>query len=275
MKNVVGQKNFRGGIGAGAFQFAAGECAFAANIHFAGWSHGSAKCFADVAEIEPAAITVFPMRRVEVGHFGLEVEMRGGNRKLALFDGEAVVPQREFCGCGDGNGKKSLVGESDILPFEISGVERMSQAAASIQCEMQIAAFQGERRFDVVVENPSVGEFDVPDAQPEKIFALRLCGSAGHGGNVGGAVFFDADVDMGFADDQLRERDFSAPEGIDVQAGTHFFGSEERLRAGGLFSVNDQAVYGGAEREPLDRDAANVRLPASDFVDAADGEAPN
>src|SRR5258708_32672134 len=66
MKNVVTQNDLGTRIAAGAFEFAAGESAFAAQIYFSRRGHGRTQYFAQIHAIHPAAVTRFPLRRLEV-----------------------------------------------------------------------------------------------------------------------------------------------------------------------------------------------------------------
>src|SRR6202158_4586714 len=115
MKNVVTQNDLGTRICAGPFEFAAGESAFAAQIYFSRRGHGRAQYFAEIHEIRPAAVTVFPLRGLEVGHLRLQVESRSSDNKLTLFDGEAVMPKREFRRGADRQRKKALDRKSTRL----------------------------------------------------------------------------------------------------------------------------------------------------------------
>src|SRR5260370_5189257 len=54
MKNVVTQNDLGTRICAGAFEFAPGESAFAAQVYFSGRAHGRAQYFAEIHETHPA-----------------------------------------------------------------------------------------------------------------------------------------------------------------------------------------------------------------------------
>src|SRR5258705_3823506 len=71
MKNVVTQNDLGTRICASPFEFAADESAVASQIYFSSRGHGRAQYFAKIGEIDPAAVTVFPLRGLEIGHLRL------------------------------------------------------------------------------------------------------------------------------------------------------------------------------------------------------------
>src|SRR6267142_2583152 len=164
MENIVGQQNVGAGIVSDAFEFAIGVGAFAVEINFAGGRQRRAERFAEVHQIDPSAVAVFPVGLLEIGHFGLQVEARSADSELALLDGEAFVPYGEFGGCAERQRDKTLVGELYIFPVERSGVERVFEAAAGVEGQLEITAFEGQRALDIVVKDPAVREFEVADA---------------------------------------------------------------------------------------------------------------
>ena len=238
VQDVVVQVDFGTGKSALACQFAAGKSPFTAQIHFTDRGEGRAQCLAKVGKADPAAIAVFPLRRLEIGHFGLQINSRSAHGELPLFDGESVAPKSEFSGSADGQRDKTFLGEGDAFPIEVPGVERMIEAASGIEVQSEVAALQCQRSLSVVVEDPSIGKFQTADAQIKKSFACWFGGNALHDRDIRGAVFFDAKMKMWFADNDVGERNLTAPDGVNVQAGVDFFGREKRFGAVRLGSVN-------------------------------------
>src|SRR5439155_15415198 len=107
----------------------------------------------------------------EVRHLSLDIEAGSADAELTLLDGEAVTPESEFGRGAEWDGEEALAGEEGVFPLQIAGVERMVHAAASVEIQLQIVAFESQRSFDVVVEHPTVGEREAANGQIEEGFA--------------------------------------------------------------------------------------------------------
>jgi hypothetical protein len=69
------------------------------------------------------------------------------------------------------------------------------------------------------------------------------------------------------------QRNFAAPEGIDLKPGLNFLRGKERFSSDRFLATDDEALDGGAHRKPLDGKAAEFSLATGNGIDAFDGEA--
>src|SRR5262249_32921357 len=117
---------------------------------------------------------------------------------------------------------------------------------------------------------------EAANAQIEKSFAQWFGGRLrreGERGNIGGAVFFGANVDVRLAHADFRKGDFAAPEGIDLKSGVNFFCGKQRFSSGRFLAMDDETLDGGAHGKPLDGKAADFSLAAGNGIDPFDGQA--
>src|SRR5207253_5237872 len=131
----------------------------------------------------------------------------------------------------------------------------MLRRATRIQREVQITAVDGDGLLHIVVEKPSILEQETMDAQLKQGVFPVLFGRSRpfRCRHVARAIFAHEDMHVRLPQQKLIERDSPAPQGIDAQSGLHFACSEQRLRPGGLLSVNHQAMDGYAHGQPANR----------------------
>src|SRR5262249_45695975 len=158
---------------------------------------------------------------------------------------------------------------------QIAGVDRVFLAAAGGQVQLKVVALEGQRRFDVVIENVTIRKRKSADTQLQQSLAERLAGADGarNGRHIRGAILFRPNVNLRLADDNFGKRNLAAPEGIYTETSADLLGGEQRQGVGRLLAMNNESVDGGLEGEPLDGKTADFALAARDGIDALDSQA--
>src|SRR5215469_5614761 len=129
--------------------------------------------------------------------------------------------------------------------------------------------------FHIVEKNPAVRERKPMNMQLEQGVVPRPLGgsTARWRGNVGGAVLSDNDMNIRLLNQELIQRNSSAPKRIDAQSGLDFVGGEKRLCAGGLGPVNYQMIQDYAHGEPADGHGTKFDFAAGRVFQAGNQEA--
>src|SRR5262249_22545173 len=173
---------------------------------------------------------------------------------------------------------KPVGGDWDRFPVDAARIARARRRSIKFDDERQIAAFARHRSLNVVVEKPSVFDADVLHAHAEdgvSDFSSLTAGRQSQKGHIRRAIFLDAKMHARLHEQQIVQGNFASPERIDAKADASLFCSEQWLRARWFVAMHDQSFDGDTEREPADRDRANLDVPTGDALDALDREAPN
>src|SRR5258708_6621560 len=129
----------------------------------------------------------------------------------------------------------------------------------------------GDGRFHIVEENPSVRQQKAANSELEKcVIPSPLCRSRMRGrGDIGGAVLSNDDVHMRFLNQKFIEGDSPGPQGIDAQPGPHFLCSTKGFCTGQLVSMDDQAMDSNAHGQPSNGHASKFNFSTSGGFEAA------
>ena len=133
MKVVVGKSDVLPGITAASLELAAGPLSFSVQVHSPRRHHGLAQRIAKIQQVHPAAIAKRPLRLHETVHFRLHIEMRAPRTERALFEREAIAPEREFCRKTAGQWRVALRCELHGVPFQVAEIQRILRCAARIE----------------------------------------------------------------------------------------------------------------------------------------------
>src|SRR6266481_4361541 len=96
MENLVRKRDILAGITSSAFELAAGELAFSAQVDTSCRNTRITQGFPEIQQIDPATVPETPLRVREAIHFRLRIKMRVPRGEHALLERETIAPQREL-----------------------------------------------------------------------------------------------------------------------------------------------------------------------------------
>src|SRR5260370_16478636 len=124
MENLVRKRDILGGVVPGAFELAAGELAFSAQVDTSRRNTRITQGFPEIQQVDPATVPETPLRVREAIHFHLRIEMRVSRGEHALLERETIAPHRELRRQAHRQRPITLRSELHALPTTLSKIPR-------------------------------------------------------------------------------------------------------------------------------------------------------
>src|SRR5580704_2434069 len=268
VKNVVTQMDIAPRVAARALVLAVRKRSFPPHIDVSSRRQRRTKCLTQVEQLHPSAVAETPFWFCEIRHFRLRIKVRSPGAQHSLLQCESFAPHRKFRREICRHRHHPLGSESDALPFQIPQIQGMLGCPTRVESQAHLPAFDGQRHFHFVVQQPPAFNSHPAHAQSEKRLAQGSLGTTRLLGNrhVGRTISRHTDVHLRFFNQQVAQRYFSPPEGIDLQFRLHLFGRKQRLGSRWLVAVNHQTLQRGSHRKPLYRKGPHFHAAARGFL---------